>query len=342
MNTTSFDVHCIVEIPQSYIIDKINSYSDKIRETSSYLNGCCPVCREGNSWGKKRRMFYFKNDDYIMCHNCSRSWSPYFWIKEVCDLSFKEMLADLKDSNYSVNYQLVNDVVMERTFDIPTLPGECVNLKDSLQVRYFNKFAVVGLAKEYCENRRLFTAAYAPKTFFCCINDKFHGNRLLIPYYNDNRIETYITRKLLDADIKPKYLIKFGSKKPIFNLHRIDESFPYIFIFEGQIDAMFVKNGIAVSGVHLTKDQEDVLTSRYPFHQKIWVLDNFRFEGKEVIEIIMKKISENETIFLYDEEFSEFKDINEYCVKKEQDFVDPALLLKYSYSGDSALLKLGD
>jgi hypothetical protein len=72
------------------------------------------------------------------------------------------------------------------------------------------------------------------------------------------------------------------------------------------------------------------------------VLDNFRFEGKEVIEIIMKKISENETIFLYDEEFSKFKDINEYCVKKEQDFVDPALLLKYSYSGDSALLKLGD
>lgn len=342
MNSVGFIVYYLVDLPQTYIIDKIRSYSDNIRETPKYINGCCPVCREGDSWGRRRRMFFFKDDNYFFCHNCNQSWTPFFWIKEVCDLTFPQIVAELKDSNYDFDYQLVSDPASERLFDLPTFPGECVNLRDSLQVQYFKHYPVVNVAREYCEQRRLFTAAYAPKTLFCCLNDKFHGNRLLIPYYNDNRVESYITRKLLDSDSKAKYLVKFGSKKPIFNLHRIDENFPYIFIFEGQIDAMFVKNGIAISGVYLTKEQDETLTRMFPFHQRIWVLDNFRFEKEEVLKILMDKVKHNDVLFLYDNEFSEFKDLNEYCVKKEQDFIDPALILKYSYSGDAALLKFGD
>lgn len=332
-----------MELPQPYVIDKIYSYSTSIRELNSYINGCCPVCREGKSWGSKRRMFYFLNDDYFYCHNCNRGWNTFYWVKEVTGMSFKQIKEELKDYDYDPKFRLMVDDIEERHFEMPVLPGECVNLKDNLQTEYFSSYSVVKKAKEYCQSRRLFSAINSPKTFYCCVNDKFHGNRLIIPFYNSSgKIESYISRKLLDSDNKAKYLVKFGSKKPIFNLHKIDENYPYIFIFEGQIDAMFVKNGIAVSGVVLTDEQDETLTKLFPFHNRIWVLDNYRFEKEEVIDSIKEKLKKNETLFFYPNEFSESKDLNEYCVKKGLDFVDPDLLINGCFSGDKGLLRLAD
>lgn len=332
-----------MDLPQSYIIDKFYSVSTNIRETSKYINGCCPACNEGDNWGKKTRLFYFKNDDYLYCHNCQTSWTPYFWIKDVCGLTFKEIKKELEGYTFDFKYKLLLDQQEEKIFDLPVLPGECVNLKDNLQLNYFSKHKIINIAKKYCENRRLFSAINSPKTFYCCINDKFHGNRLIIPYFDDKgKIECYSSRKLLDNDVKAKYLLKFGSKKPIFNLSQIDEDYPYIFLFEGQIDSMFVKNGVAVSGTKLTVEQEQVITNRFPFHNKIWVLDNFRFEKKEVIRTIKEKMVNNEPVFLYDGEFSDFKDLNNYCIKKEQDFINPDLLINGSYCGEKNLIKLGD
>ena len=322
---------------------KLQAYSSSVRETSKFLNGSCPVCREGESWGVKRRMFYMLHDNYIICHNCSRSWSPYFWVKEVCGMSYHQIIDELKDENYDMDFVEMQDPIMERKFELPTLPGECVNLRDILQVNYFKKTPIVAKARAFCERRRLFTAAYAPANFYCCLGDKVHRNRLVIPFTDDRgRVISYITRSLLPDDTRPKYLMKAGEKKPIFNLHRVDVDYPVLFIFEGQIDAMFVRNGVAVSGVHLTTEQDETLTRMFPFHQRYWVLDNYRLEGKEVQEVIATKLKKNENVFLYDEDFREFKDLNEYCVKKGQDQVDPALIIAGCYSGARGLLRIGD
>lgn len=330
-----------MELPHAYISNKFHSYSTNIRETSSYLNGSCPVCQEGDSWGKKRRLFYFFNDDYIYCHNCSRHWSPYFWIKEVSGMSFKQIKEELKDYDYDFKYKLIIDKIEEQHFELPALPGECVNLKDNLQIKYFANYPVVDIALQVCEERRLFTALNAPKTYYVCLNDRFHGNRLIIPFYDvKGKVINYISRKLLDSDTKAKYLIKFGSEKPIFNLDKVDENFPYIFIFEGQIDCMFIKNGIAVAGTKLTDHQESILTTLFPFHQLIWVLDNYTMEKSEVKKVITDKFKNGETLFLFESEFSKFKDFNEYCIEKKQDQIDPALILKHSYTGNAGLIRL--
>lgn len=281
--------------------------------------------------------------DNILTGNCNRGWNTFYWVKEVTGQSFKQIKEELKDYSGDSNFKLVVESFEEKSFELPSLPGECVNLKDDLQLKYFSSYPSVNKAKNYCSERRLFTALNAPKTFYCCVNDKFHGNRLIIPYYNSTgKIENYISRKLLDSDSKAKYLVKFGSKKPIFNLDKIDENYPYIFIFEGQIDSMFVKNGVAVSGVVLTDEQEQQITSSFPFHNKIWVLDNYRFEKKEVIQTIKDKLGKGETMFFYPNEFSEFKDLNEYCVKKGLDFINPDLLINGSLKGDRGILKLGE
>lgn len=328
-------------MPQEYVISKFNTYSAKVRQTSRYLNGCCPICREGNSWNVKKRLFYFLNDDYLFCHNCNRSWFPYSWVKEVTNLSYKEIREELKDYDYDETYSLWVENETEKVFTLPVLPGECVNLKDELQLKYFSTNSVVNEVYKYCKSRRLFTAINSPKTFYCCLNDKFHGNRLIIPFYSDSgKIDCYISRSVLKTDSKAKYLMKFGSKKPIFNLDKVDENYPYIFIFEGQIDSMFVKNGVAISGVYLTDEQEQEIIQKFPFHKIVWVLDNYRFEEKDVVAVIVEKLENNQQVFLYEGEFSQYKDLNEYCTKKEQDYIDPALLLKGSYSGQKGLLKM--
>jgi hypothetical protein len=39
-------------------------------------------------------------------------------------------------------------------------------------------------------------------------------------------------------------------------------------------------------------------------------------------------------------EFEKYKDLNDFCVEKKQDFVDPALILANVYSGGKGLLNL--
>lgn len=330
-----------MELPRAYIINKFHSYSTFIRETSSYLNGSCPMCHEGDSWGKKRRLFYFFNDDYLYCHNCQVSSTPYFWIKQVSGMTFNQIKEELKDYDYDFKYKLFIEKAEERHFNLPTLPGECINLKDKLQIEYFSNYPIVDIAIDYCKSRRLFTAINGAKTYYVCINDKFHGNRLVIPFYDEaGKVCSYISRKILDSDTKAKYLIKFGSDKPIFNIDKIDEDYPYIFIFEGQIDAMFVKNGIAIAGVNMTDRQTDEITKKFPFHQIVWVLDNYKLENEEVKKVIENKLKLNEMVFLFENEFANFKDFGEYCVEKKQDHIDPALILKHSYKGNSGLIRL--
>lgn len=330
-----------MEIPASYLISKFNIYTGNAVHSRNHLNGSCPICKEGNSFKKKKRLYYFPDEKYLYCHNCARGWTPYFWLKEVTHMTFKEILDDVKDYTGEEIDLSDNNSFKETVFKIPDLPGECVNLKDPLQLEYYKDRPIVKTALNYCNSRRLFTAINAPKTFYVCVSDYTHKNRLIIPYFNaKGQIESYISRSLLAEDTHSKYLIKFNSQKPIFNLDKIDLSLPYIFILEGPIDAMFVPNGIAVSGLTLTDNQESILTTHYPLHSRIWILDNFKKEKEQVIKKIQEKLKNDETLFFYENEFAPFKDMNEYCVQKKSDSIEPDLILKSCFKGSQGLLKM--
>jgi hypothetical protein len=334
----------MIEIPSSYTTSKFYAYADRPTQSRNYLNGGCPICKEGDSRGRKKRLYYFPNENYLYCHNCVRSWTPYFWIREITGWTFKEIMADVKDyTGIDPTFKdLTDDKEKNETiFELPPLPGECVNLLDPSQIKFYKNLFIVDIALSYCKKRRLFTACNRPKTFYACVQDNFHRNRLVIPYYDElGKIECYSTRQLLDNDTRAKYLIKFNSDKPVFNLHKIDSDYPFIFIFEGAIDAMFVKNGVAISGVSMTDNQEQSINSLYPFHKKIWVLDNFRKEEDEVKNKIKEKLKEGQLVFLYDGEFEEFKDLNEYCIKQQVDGISPDLIIKNSYKGMEGLMKI--
>lgn len=334
----------MIEIPKPYTMSKFHAYVGNVVQNRTFLNGSCPICREGKSFGNKKRLFYFFNDDYLYCHNCVKHWTPYFWIKEVSGMSFKEIIHDIKEySGYDVvkYVEIGTNVINERIFQLPDLPEECVNLKDSMQLEYYKNYHIVNVARDYCKKRRLFSALNSPKALYVCLKDNYHRNRLIIPFYNDDRqITCYTSRALLDTDIRAKYLLKYNAEKPIFNLDKVDVMFPYIFVFEGPIDSLFIKNGVSINGVSMTAEQKLELNSKFPFHEIIWVFDNFRNESKEVVEKIKKKIKEGERVFLYNGDFENDKDLNEYCVRKNLDSVNPDLIINDCAKGLEGLLHL--
>jgi len=234
-----------------------------------------------------------------------------------------------------------SEALTEKVFDVPPLPGECANLRDEIQMTYHKENFAVKIALSVCEERRLFTALYAPKTYFICLKDYFHGRRLIIPYYDDyGKVGSYISRKIMEGDSKAKYLIKVNSDKPVFNLHRVDPLYPYIFVFEGALDAIFVKNGVAITGVSMTDSQSLAIRSAFPFHTIIWCFDNHRMEKDEVVRKIKDKIKEGERVFLYNNEFAKTKDIGEYCATNGLDYVDTERILENSHVGNLCLMRM--
>jgi len=332
-----------MELPLNYIIEKFYQHvgNPKYRKSSNVYNGSCPICREGNSWLRKKRCFFLVNKGYICCHNCQQTWSPIEWIKRVTGLSFHEVVNESNSYDNSIEEVLQRyDWKEENKSNRYTLPYDCINLSDQTQLDFYKKNTYVKDALRYITERRLDTAGNRVKTFYISLKDKLHRNRLVIPFYNEvGQIVFYQSRALnVDDEKFARYLSKVDSAFTIFGIERINIDFDYIFLFEGPIDSMFVKNGVGMGGLTLNDVQAEQI-EKYYLHNKIWVLDN-QPDNAEVNKKYKQLIDKGETVFIYPDEYKQFKDLNELCMHYKIDQVSPKFIIKNSYSGMKALLKL--
>jgi hypothetical protein len=192
----------------------------------------------------------------------------------------------------------------------------------------------------FIAKRRLNKAVNRPDNFYISLSDYTHKNRLCIPFTNDKgEIEFYQTRSFIDIkdDPLPKYLGRKGGNKILFGADRISPDIDYIFIFEGPIDAMFVKNGVAIGGVDLTHIQEALLNA-YPFHEKIWVLDNQHID-ETAREVTHRLLDEGETVFIWPK-LESVKDFNDICVAKKMNELPATFIVKNSFSGIKGRLQM--
>jgi hypothetical protein len=67
----------VLKIPESYLLNKFYSYSHEpsFKKYEGTYNAGCPVCREGKSLGKKKRLFYYPKTQSFYCFNCNKSWN---------------------------------------------------------------------------------------------------------------------------------------------------------------------------------------------------------------------------------------------------------------------------
>jgi len=295
---------------------------------------CCPICREGDSWLKRKRFYFYNKTNSCYCFNCGYSAKLH--------KLYYELTGKMMGKEGYENPKLMEQ--KDEKMHVPDiLPKDSVNIFDPTQIykNIKNKFFKQTL--EYVTQRRLHSSINRPKTFWFSSVDFTHKNRLIIPFYDlDDKIAYYQSRKLpYDTSDLPNYLSKSGGDRSLFNINNVQE-YPYIFIFEGPLDACFLKNGVALSGInksrnHMTDRQMQQL-SNFPLHEKIWVLDN---QNKDATarKKMRQLIDTGQKVFVWPKNII-YKDFNEMCMHKQLNSVEPEFVLENSYKGMMARLKM--
>lgn len=335
-------------IPPEYILQKFYQYAGypQYKKSSNTYIACCPICREGKSWGKKRRCIYIVEDSVVCCHNCGWYSNAINWITEVSGLTFAEIVTESKEFDILPLSAVQQEVKPVKQKPVSTLPADCINLFDRNQTDYYCDNRVVLDALDIIKSRRLDTAINKPDTLWVTFKDKIHKNRIVIPFYDENNnIIFYQTRLIYKQDEKfyPKYLSKVNGEKSLYNINKISADLEYIFIFEGPIDSFFVKNGTAVSGIQENSSntfsplQEQQLLP-FKFFNKIWVLDS-QWQDAASRNKTNKLIELGETVFIWPEDIGKkYKDINDFCIDQKKDSIDPNFIISNSHRDIKAKL----
>ena len=331
----------IIQLPEEYVSQQFLIYAGYARrKPSGIYEGGCPSCREGKSWGTKRRLFYIPNHANIHCKNCNSSWSPTQWIMEFSGKTFHEVVTESKEYEY-IPVELLENKINPIVVESSPLPLDAINLSDPQQLKFYKTNDIVRKCINFIIKRRINKAINRPTSFYISLKDFTHKNRLCIPFLNDNGdISFYQTRSFipLKDDPLPKYLGKIGGTKSVFGIDRISEDIDYIFIFEGPIDAMFVKNGVAIGGVTMNDPQKEILNA-YSFHQKIWVLDNQHID--DTARAVTKTLlGDGETVFIWKDGLNGFKDFNDICMHKKVNEIPTKYIVENSFTGLKGKLQM--
>lgn len=343
-------------LPDQYVIEKFCQYGGypKYNKRANAWSAGCPVCREGNSWGKKRRMYYKIEKNYVFCFNCGYKGNAVEFIKHVTGMEFGEIMTE--SSNYdtdNVKRALV-EVKPTKTFESPPLPDDSINLYEKTQVDWWlndkntpsKDKNTITLACKQLQERKLDQAINRPKTLWLSLTDYTHKNRITIPFYNRrDKIIFYQTRTLLKEPNKPKYLSKSGSEKSIFNINQIRPGIDTLYLFEGPIDSCFVANGVAVAGItngpaqDLNNLQQQQLED-YRLFDKTWVLDS-QWCDKTSLEKSKLLVDQGECVFIWPENIGkQYKDLNELCVAINKPGIGYKFVDKHTHCGLKAKLLL--
>jgi hypothetical protein len=294
------------------------SIEPEFKKHENRYNAACPVCKEGKSLGKKKRLWYYPHSNTFHCFNCNQTWSALNWIKKITGMSYEDIQIDLSENDFSLDvFRKENGISIFKRRELPDLPYDSINLFDPIQEKYYSKSKPFQDALICIKDRRLDTAINKSPNLFISLTDVIHANRLCIPFYDRNKKVVFYQTRALDKS-EPRYLGKAGYEKTVFGIDRVDIDIPYIFIFEGPIDSMFVKNGVAVAGISLTKTQATQL-AEFPFHKRIWVLDNPKHDetAKDKIEELREK---KENVFNWSIG-SGYKDFNDWACRENFDGV---------------------
>jgi hypothetical protein len=337
-----------VIIPEEYTIQKFFQLAGypKQKHNGRIIEGGCPVCKEGKSWGRKRRLYFMVNDNHIFCHNCGWSGNPINFIKEVDGLSYNQILDEAREYDVLPDSVDKEEYKPRETVD-HTLPKDSINVYDTGQIEYYMDDGNVMGVRELAKKRGLFTAVNKPKTLWVSVTDFIHKNRLVIPFYDSaNQIVFYQSRTVFKNEKLPKYLSKVGADKTLFNINNVTDDIDSIFIFEGPIDACFVKNGIAVAGIQensdtsMTQAQQDQL-KQFGLWDKIWALDS-QWQDNAAKLKTKKLADQGHSVFIWPEKYGkQFKDFNDMAVALDTNEIPYKFILDNTYTGLKAQVVLG-
>ena len=165
-------------------------------------------------------------------------------------------------------------------------------------------------ARKYLAGRMVDKAPFLKEDLFTYQGSK--GEYILIPWVV-NGVDAYYQLNDYKKLGELKYIFPKNSHKLVYGLDNIDLSWPYIIVFEGVYDSLFVKNAIAVGTKSISDRQKRLIRKRYPNHRICLSFDN----DKPGLDSTAKAVEKNEDMMFFkwfDDNVSE-KDINEKVLK---------------------------
>ena len=285
------------------------------------LNFRCPLCGDSVKDIRKKRGWYYLNTASYYCFNCSTGMSGIKFLEHISGESYDSIrkeytrlfLRSGQNSSLSANYE------------IPLNEPDIFNVQSVIKQEWKNPLSKKAL--DYLKSRKIIDAPFFNQNLYSCFNKDKSEEFILIPWILSG-VEAYYQINDFQKLHNIKYIFPKNKHKIVAGLDNIDISFPYIFIFEGFYDSVFVKNGICVGTKAVTDYQLKLISDRYPKHQIVVAFDNDRPGIESMIK--MMKSDKNFRYFRWFNKNTKSKDINELIVEKNNVniFSDPKVLEK--------------
>lgn len=315
------------------------------KQKNDYLwNYSCPVCGDSSKNKLKARGYIYRtqSDLFCKCHNCGYGTNIGNLIKYVDPTLYDQYVLERYTSG-ATRYNTHKDV------------AELIKPKELLEddiLSNLTRLDKLALSKpdhpaiKYIQNREIprdkwyllyFTARF--KAYTNTISPKFvepivdEHPRMIIPYFTSAG-KCFAFQARAYGNEEPKYYtIKVDeTQEKIYGIDRLDYS-KRIYVVEGPIDSLFLRNAVAVSGASF-----DTPTIRSLLTNATIVMDN-EPRNRDIVKQLEKYINLGYHVCMMPDHIQQ-KDINEIILhgkKNSSEIVD--LINTNTYFGIEAKLK---
>lgn len=312
-------------------------------------NCSCPICGDSDKNKSKARGYFFeKGNQYLYkCHNCGHACNLNTFLKQVNPSLLKEYrLESWKDNQ--THERKEEPMLKTLLFDKPKISEylkDCTRV-DLLESDHPCKQFVIHRNIPKSDWKRLyytkdfgsFMKRMNPATKACGEEE-----RLVIPFYNKNGDVVAAQGRVLNftGESKARHTVKYitvksdaidPSERLWYNQWNVNPK-KKIYIVEGPIDSMFLKNAIAMVGAGAIDN--------IPNHLKksvgVYVLDN-EPRNKQICDYMQKLIDLGKNICIWPTTVFE-KDINDMIYTRTSKEIQ-WIIDKNTFSGLEAKLRL--
>lgn len=303
---------------ESKYIGLISHRLRNFKRKQDYLwNFSCPFCGDSKKNHLKARGYVYKksNNLFYSCKNCGIGTSLGKLLENIDGTLYKEYVLERYKSGESgfSNFK-------EPTFNVPSPRfDKLAKSKIFEHAEFCDKLPTEHFCVTYLKNRRIPEAFYKDLLFtqhykkFIDTLVPNHGKkivddaRVIIPFYDEyNNLIAVSGRALETSDKTLRYITirtNNSEKKLVFGMDRVSVHEP-IYIVEGPLDSLFIKNCVASGDANLITVAENISAGK-----KVLVFDN-EPRNKEIVKMIQDAIKLNHNVVIWPNNI-EGKDINE-------------------------------
>ena len=294
---------------RAWIVEKIveNLPSSRVKMGDKYYMKC-PICGDSHKNALKKRGTFYTSTAKYHCFNCDVTLSGMKFLEVLTGSAYEDIKKEYIKMKYNGrNIGLSADWSLQ---DEKKQAKDLFSIKPILNPSWKNPLTED--AKEYLSKRLVDKAPFLKEPMYSC-SSKDGKEYIVIPWVI-NGIDGYYQVNDFKKYGSIKYIFPRDKEKLIYGLDNIDISWPYIILFEGVYDSLFVKNAIAIGGKSLTAVQRELISKRFPRHQIVFALDNDKAGLSNTTKMIMRSGNSYKFFKWFDAQ-TKAKDINDYVLE---------------------------